>query len=202
MKVTVHIYPSNNGHARRSETSILDVPCGSGEQLVRWLGFAACLRLAYIKRDTPRRYLPITILNKDGLVVDVDLVLKEVVKDGDELYVEYGIGPQAYTAKWEGRPETPEFIWGEDGVVHPPHDLWLSQLDLEHERIDQLVDKHVREHTPENLKKDLDAVKALMTQHAGSLQACFLVFECQVGTVEAESHCVSVRWLAHTAPRV
>lgn len=101
------------------------------------------------------------------------------------MYVEYGPGPCGFTSRWEGRPCTPEFNWGDDGVVLPAHDLWLDQLDLVHENLDALVDKEVKSLSPENLPKDLAAVKALLKEHAGSLQASFLQFECQVSCLAA-----------------
>ena len=96
------------------------------------------------------------------------------------MYVEYGSGPQALAARWEGRPETPDFQWGHDGVVLPAHDLWLHQLDLEEANLHMLVDKALLEQNPDAVAQNLDAVKALLIQHAGSLQACFFAYECQV----------------------
>jgi hypothetical protein len=43
-------------------------------------------------------YVPQAIV-KDGAVLDVDLVLSEVVEDGELLLVEYSTGPVAYTAR-------------------------------------------------------------------------------------------------------
>ena len=103
----------------------------------------------------------------------------QLINDGEEVYVEYGHGARAYSTYWEGRPATPDFEW-DDGVVLPSDDLWLGQLDLTHEGVDALVDKEVREQEAGNLAKDLAAVKALLKQHAGSLQACFLIHEYQV----------------------
>lgn len=40
-----------------------------------------------------------------------------MIADGDEVYVEYGPGPKAFSTRWEGRADTPEFNWGDDGVV-------------------------------------------------------------------------------------
>lgn len=94
--------------------------------------------------------------------------------------MEYGNGPQALTARWEGRPETPDFQWGQDGVVLPSHDLWLQQLDLEEANLQTLVDTALLEQNPDAIAQNLDAVKALLIQHAGSLQACFFAYECQV----------------------
>ena len=68
----------------------------------------------------------------------------QLIKDGEEVYVEYGQGPCAYSAAWEGRPPTPDFEWN-DGVVLPAHDIWLEQLDLKREGLAALVDKSVQE---------------------------------------------------------
>jgi hypothetical protein len=114
-----------------------------------------------------------------------------VIKDGDEVYVEYGPGPNAFSSRWEGRPNTPEFKWGDDGIVLPAHDIWLEQLDLVRENLDQLVDKEVKDQNSENLAKDLATVKALIKEHAGGLQACFLLYEFQV--------CSLVRAMANPA---
>lgn len=79
MKVTAHVYPSNkNGNSRRTEATSLDIPCGSGEQLIRWLGHAACLKLAYHKRDAMSTLVPSAVLARDGTVLDADHVMKEV----------------------------------------------------------------------------------------------------------------------------
>lgn len=42
--------------------------------------------------------------------------------------------------RWEGRPRTPPFKWGETGEVLPPHDTWLHELDLKAEGLGALVD--------------------------------------------------------------
>ena len=78
MKVVVHIYPGSSGPNRRSEAKTLEIPCGSGEQLIRWLGHAACLKLDYVRRDVARKSLPQAVVGKDGAVLDADHVLKEV----------------------------------------------------------------------------------------------------------------------------
>jgi hypothetical protein len=78
MNVTVQAYPSSSGPNRRSEAKSFQISCGSGEQLVRWLGQAACLKLAYVKQDVMRRYVPQAVIGKDGNVLDADNVMKEV----------------------------------------------------------------------------------------------------------------------------
>jgi hypothetical protein len=77
MRVSVQIYPVNSGTSR-TEAVTFDMPCGTGDQLIRWLGQAACLRLAYEKRDIATRFVPQAVLSKDGVVLDADHVIKEV----------------------------------------------------------------------------------------------------------------------------
>lgn len=96
MKVTVQAYPSSSGPNRRSEAKSFEIPCGTGEQLVRWLGQAACLKLTYVKQDVMRLHVPQAVIGKDGNVLDADSVMKEVRNHlnlkiyGDEGYVRRG----------------------------------------------------------------------------------------------------------------
>ena len=78
MRVVVKAYPASDGPSRRSEACVLEIPCGSGEQLVRWLGHAACLKLAYSQRGIVRQYVPQAVISRDGCVLDADHVMKEV----------------------------------------------------------------------------------------------------------------------------
>jgi hypothetical protein len=49
--------------------------------------------------EAPGRYVPQTVLSKDGSVLDVDLVLSEAVSDQDEVLVEYSDGPTAFRTR-------------------------------------------------------------------------------------------------------
>jgi hypothetical protein len=81
-----------------SEPDALHIHCGNGQQILRWLGYAAAAQLA-LRQDQPLgRYVPRAVL-KDGCVLDVDLVLAEVAADGAELTVELYNGPVAYDAR-------------------------------------------------------------------------------------------------------
>ena len=44
-------------------------------------------------------YVPQSVMTSDGHVVDVDIVLNEMFKDGDELHVEYSAGPKPFAAR-------------------------------------------------------------------------------------------------------
>lgn len=49
--------------------------------------------------DTYGRYVPQSVLNKDGTPLDIDIVINEIFGDNDELYVEYSDGPQPYRVR-------------------------------------------------------------------------------------------------------
>ena len=81
MRITAHLFhaAAPGCPSRKGETESVDIPCGSGEQLVRWLGHAACLKLAYTNRTVARQNVPLAVLSKDGNILDADHVLREVL---------------------------------------------------------------------------------------------------------------------------
>ena len=42
--------------------------------------------------------------------------------------------------RWEGRPRTPPFKWGDQGEILPPHDQWLRDMDLKAEGLGALIE--------------------------------------------------------------
>lgn len=46
------------------------------------------------------RFVPQSVSNRDGQLMDVDIVLNELFEDGSELQVEYSNGPIAYQARY------------------------------------------------------------------------------------------------------
>lgn len=62
--------------ATQPQTTVatVNIRCGSGEQVVRWLGFVACSQLSYLLGEIPGRYVPQAVLAHDGRVLDVDYV--------------------------------------------------------------------------------------------------------------------------------
>lgn len=97
MKLKVHLSPLGTG---LTKDDTIDLYCGAGKQILKWLGYAACARLAYSRGNVCGSYLPQAILNRDGQSLDIYLVLKESFSDGDELYVEYACGPTAYRVRY------------------------------------------------------------------------------------------------------
>ena len=75
------------------------VPCGPGEQKMKWLGLVAAQRHALAvphgrtrareESDEKRGFfLPKDVLDYRGGSLDPDLVIKDVLNDGDEVKVE------------------------------------------------------------------------------------------------------------------
>ena len=79
--------------------------------------------------------------------------------------------------------------------VQPAVDLWLRQLDLMQENVDQLIDAEAHAQDAGAVPRDLAAVKELLCASAGSLQACFVAYEFQARPARAAP---CVRW--HLAP--
>ena len=49
--------------------------------------------------DSPLRWVPQAVSANYGQPLDIDIVLNEVLKDQDHVYVEYSSGPLAYQAR-------------------------------------------------------------------------------------------------------
>eukprot|EP00879_Flechtneria_rotunda_P027528 GHRR01029494.1.p1 GENE.GHRR01029494.1~~GHRR01029494.1.p1 ORF type:complete len:381 (+),score=140.39 GHRR01029494.1:430-1572(+) len=160
---------------------VLDIHCGQGQQILRWLAYSACAQLAYRRGETLGRYVPQTVLSKDGTVLDADLVLSEVVFDQDELFVEYSEGPIAFRTRWEGRPKTPPLSWenaGQEAVLSPT--TWLEEMDLAAEGLAGLQDAEQQDAAAG--ANDLARVREVLLQHAGALQMLFLLYTCEAST--------------------
>lgn len=186
MKLKVHLAPVGAGV---SVEDAVDVYCGEGQQILRWLGHAACARLAHKRGDVLGSYVPQAVLDKGGQVLDVDIVLNEVFGDGDDVHVEYANGPAAYQVRWEGRPRTPPFQWDGDAEVVPPHDAWLRELDLRQEGLAALLEPDLVAQDPSTANADLERTKDLIIQHAGGLQMMFWCYTCEGGAGSPDQIC-------------
>eukprot|EP00798_Chlamydomonas_sp_ICE-L_P014421 gene14421-20427_t len=172
MRLKVHLSPMGSG---LTVDETLDLYCGTGEQILQWVGYAACARLAYKRGDVYGKFVPQAVMNKDGQPQDVDIVVNEIFHDGNEVFVEFSSGPMPFRVRWEGRPHTPPFKWGEYGEELPPHDTWLRSVDLKAEGLGGLIEPVLVKTDPQVVEKDLEMVKELMLKHAGSLQMLFWV---------------------------
>ena len=114
------------------------------------------------------RYVPQSVCNRDGTPLDIDIVINELFNDGDDVFVEYSQGPMPYRVRWEGRPRTPPFKWGDSKEQLPAHDTWLKDLDLKAEGLGALIDSDLIKTDPSIMDKDLQKVKELLVQYAGA----------------------------------
>ena len=69
--------------------------CGLGDQVVKWAAFAACYRLANNLGEPITKFVPQAVLLR-GQSLDINIVIRSVVADGESLTVQYGEGPLAF----------------------------------------------------------------------------------------------------------
>jgi len=172
----VSMCPYNGGSGGMEQAHVF-IECGSGEQVLRWVAYTATSRLAYLRGDSPMIYVPQSVLAPDGTPLDVDIVLNEVCSDGDHLTVEFSNGPEAFKARWEGRPNTPPFQWGKEGEIGPSENEWLDEMDMKFYGLDKLVSPDLVAQNPAALDQDLFAVKEVLRQYAGGLQALYKYYD-------------------------
>uniref|UniRef100_A0A383WE37 Uncharacterized protein n=1 Tax=Tetradesmus obliquus TaxID=3088 RepID=A0A383WE37_TETOB len=179
MRLKVLMAPLGAG---QTEQVALDVFCGQGQQILRWLAYAACAQLAYKRSEALGKYVPQTVLSKDGNVLDVDLVLSEAVSDQDEVLVEYSDGPTAFRTRWEGRPKSPPLSWNDAGSeAEPSPTAWLEELDLVAEGLAALQEPSEQQDAAA-AESSLSRVREVLLQHAGALQMLFLLYTCEAST--------------------
>ena len=58
MKIVAHLLPQGAASNMSSVTRTVEINCGSGEQILRWLGVTACLRMAYDLDFLMGQYVP------------------------------------------------------------------------------------------------------------------------------------------------
>mmetsp|Transcript_3904 Transcript_3904/g.9377 ORF Transcript_3904/g.9377 Transcript_3904/m.9377 type:complete len:440 (-) Transcript_3904:98-1417(-) len=175
MRLKVSLVP---GDEASIEVANVNIECGTGEQILRWLAFTACSRLSYIRGEVPGAYVPQAVLNQEGLIRDVDTVINELHGDGDTVVVQFTTGPEAFKSRWDGRPKTPPFRWGADGLIGATDEDWLQDgLDLHAFAVDDMVSEDLARVSPDAKDQDIKATHALLVKHGGALQAMFKFYE-------------------------
>ena len=107
MRLRVSLRPTEALGREKGEVATACVDCGHGEQILRWLAFAACDRVAHLANLPAGTFVPQAVMSREGIVEDVDAMIRARYADGDGLVVRFSRGPEAFTARWEGRPTTP-----------------------------------------------------------------------------------------------
>ena len=105
-------------------------------------------------------------------------MINELHGDGDTVIVHFSKGPEAFKARWEGRPKTPPFRWGADGLIGATDQDWLEDgLDMYAYGVDDLVNESLAQVSPEAKDEDVKATHAVLVKNGGILQAIFKYYE-------------------------
>lgn len=202
MKLRVSLRPTEALGQEKGEVATACVDCGNGEQILRWLAFAACDRVAHLANLPAGTFVPQAVINREGIVEDVDAMIRARYADGDGVVVRFSRGPEAFTVRWEGRPttppasETPAAKVTDDGPANgersrelpqtdeeAPHHAagvaWLEKrLDFDAFGIGALLGDSGASSSRANARaEELAAARAALLAHAGGLQALFKLYE-------------------------
>jgi palmitoyltransferase ZDHHC9/14/18 len=191
MKLRVSLRPTEDLGNEKGEVATACVDCGNGEQILRWLAFAACDRAAHLANLPSGTFVPQAVINREGVVEDVDAVIRALYADGDGVVVRFSRGPEAFTVRWEGRPSTPPRR-AETSVPEPTSErvksrgsAWLeSKLDFELFGIPALVSETLASSRKDARSEEIVAARETLLSHAGALQALFKLYESD-GDVDA-----------------
>ena len=155
MLVKVELVGSSDAPA-----SSVEIECGAGEQILRWIGFTACARLAMDESNVMGIYIPRSISDKHGTLLDPNFVVNEVVKDQQTLVVEFGDGPEAYSAHdaydpvadAAGAASAPGTAPGQ--LPQPESwSQWLESMDLSLYGMQEFISKEIIQSKPEMVTK-------------------------------------------------
>ena len=58
-----------------------------------------CAHTRLFRGEAVNRYVPQSVMTPEGEILDIHIVLNEMFKSGDKLFVEYSDGPIAYKAR-------------------------------------------------------------------------------------------------------
>lgn len=177
MRLKVSLVPYDDG--ANKEIAYVHIECGTGEQILRWLAYTACSRLSYLQGEVPGCYVPQAVLNQEGLLRDVDTVINELHQDGDVVVVQFSKGPVAFEARWEGRPTTPPFKWGADGLIGVSDTDWLDTMDLAGFGVGDLVNEQLVDVNPQAKEQELVELHKVLMKYGGLLLCCFKYYESQ-----------------------
>eukprot|EP00002_Diphylleia_rotans_P001953 TRINITY_DN11192_c0_g1_i7.p1 TRINITY_DN11192_c0_g1~~TRINITY_DN11192_c0_g1_i7.p1 ORF type:complete len:861 (-),score=201.47 TRINITY_DN11192_c0_g1_i7:2289-4871(-) len=130
---------------------VFPVQCADGHQPVRWLGFIACQRYGLEKGHLhQQQFLPQAVKNHEDVVIDPSREIRDFFNDNSDVFIDISGGTKSYTAKWNGRIETPPVRF--DRLIddeelpekgeRPPGFVdmsWLKKFDFKKYGIDKLL---------------------------------------------------------------
>ena len=191
MKLRVSLRPTEALGQEKGEVATACVDCGNGEQILRWLAFAACDRVAHLAglRGDVR---PQAVMGK-GIVEDVDA---RAVRGRRRRRRARSRGPEAFTAQWSrptppaGRPprvrpktNAPRTRYSTSAATDTPEPhhaagvAWLEQSSISTRSIREPWRLGVSRSDKLRGSEELAAARAALLAHAGGLQALFKLYE-------------------------
>ena len=207
MKLRVSLRPTEALGQTKGEVATACVDCGNGEQILRWLAFAACDRVAHLANLPAGTFVPQAVMTREGIVEDVDAMVRSRFADGDGVAVRFSRGPEAFTTRWEGRPTTPPVsetppassreVTGDEpanetllcaaqtdaeACCRAASVAWLAErLDFDAFEIGALLGDPAASSRTDAHAEELAAARAALLAHAGGLQALFKLYESDGG---------------------
>ena len=155
-------------------TPSIALECGLGDQVVKWAAFAACYRLANRLGEPITKYVPQAILLR-GESLDINVVIRSVVADGESLTVQYGAGPLAFKES----PNAKQVLSASQFATKGDPNSFIKKLDFEAYDFAALLDEDVLAMKEDTfLETELESLKGQLLENGGALLAAFFYLNC------------------------
>ena len=149
--------------------------CGLGDQVVKWAAFAACYRLANNLGEPITKFVPQAVLLR-GQSLDINIVIRSVVADGESLTVQYGEGPLAFGES----PNSKQILSaGQLTKMREDPNDFIKRMDFDALDFASLLDEDVLQMKSEKfLGEELEKLKGMLLKNGGALLASFFYLNC------------------------
>ena len=175
MRVSIELVHESGKEPSFVEPKPILLECGLGDQVVKWAAFAACYRLANNLGEPITKFVPQAILLR-GKSLDINVVLRSVVADGESLTVQYGAGPLAFKES----PNSKQILSaGQVSKLREDPNDFIKKIDLDAYNFAALLDEDVLGMKDENfLPSEMENLKGQLLKNGGALQAAFFYLNC------------------------
>lgn len=174
MRVSIDLQHESGVEPSFVEPKPILLECGLGDQVVKWAAFAACYRLANRLGEPITKFVPQAILLR-GQSLDINVVIRSVVADGESLTVQYGAGPLAFKES----PNSKQIFSAGQLTSKVDPNAFIKKIDFEAHNFASLMDEDVLSMKDEGfMALELERVKAMLLKNGGALQAGFFYLNC------------------------
>ena len=175
MRVQINMQHLSGVEPSFEEPKPIYLECGLGDQVVKWAAFAACYRLANNLGEPITKFVPHAIVLR-GKSLDINVVIRSVVGDGESLTVQYGEGPLAFSES----PNSKQILSaGQLQKLREDPNDFIKKMDLDALGFASLLDEDVLSMKDEHfLESEIEKLKGMLLKHGGSLLAGFFYLNC------------------------